>query len=42
MDSQDGHRIYVQLKRIAEAIERLSPPPPKPKVDKKPRKGVVF
>lgn len=42
MDSGDAHRIYLQLKRIADAAERISPPPPKPKKEPKPRRGVVY
>lgn len=42
MDSHDSHRIAVQLKRIADALERAYPPPPKPKKEPKPRRGVVY
>lgn len=42
MDSQDAHRLWVQLRRIADALERISPPPPKSETESKPRRGVVY
>ncbi len=42
MDSQDAHRLWIQLRRIADALERISPPPPKLETEKKPRRGMVF
>lgn len=42
MDSQDANRIWVQLKRIADALERVSPPPPKPESGKPKKRRAVF
>ena len=40
MDSQEAIRIWVQLKRIADALERAYPPPT-PEGDKpRPRRAV--
>lgn len=45
MDSQDMHRLWVQLRRIADALERAHPPRQEPDGDdgpKQPRRGVVL
>lgn len=42
MDSQDATRIWVQLKRIADALERVTPPTPKPDSDKPRKRRAVF
>ena len=42
MDSQEATRIWVQLKRIADALERVTPPTPKPDSDKPRKRRAVF